>query len=93
MGNNSQAQLRITIHIGATQHEQGDFTSAIQSDQRALDIRLKLFGEEHSNTANSYHSFGVTQHEHGDFTSAIQSQQRAIDSRLKLFGEEHSSTG
>ena len=54
-----------------------------------LDIRLKLFGEEYSRTADSYHSFSVTQLAQSDFTSALQSAQRALDIRLKLFGEEH----
>ena len=77
---------------GDTQHEQGDFTSAIQSKQRVLDIRRNVLGEEHSSTADSYHSLGVTQHAKSDFSSAIQSKQRALDISRKLLGEEHSST-
>ena len=53
--------------------------SALQSDQRALNIRLNLFGEEHSDTAESYVYLGVTQHSSGDFLSALQSSQRALD--------------
>ena len=78
--------------LGVTQHSLGDFTSALQSDLRALDVRIKLFGEDHSSTAESYHSLGATQHWLGDFTSAMQSAQRALDVRIKLFGEDHSST-
>ncbi|XP_068751503.1 uncharacterized protein [Montipora capricornis] len=78
--------------LGVTQHSLGDFTSALQSDQRALDVRIKLFGEDHASTADSYHSLGVTQHSLGDFTSALQSNQRALDVRIKLFGEDHAST-
>ena len=70
----------------------GDFISALQSHQRALAIRIKLFGEEHQSTANSYFGVGVTQHSIGDFTSALQSHQRALAIRIKLFGEEHEST-
>ena len=65
--NNTQPQLTVIIHSGVTQHKQNDFSSALQSTQRALEIRLKLFGEQHSSTAESYHSLGVTQHEQGDF--------------------------
>ena len=71
---------------------QGGLSSDLHSQQRALDIRIKLLGEEHSSTADSYSSLGVTHYQQGDFTSALQSKQRALDSRLKLFGEEHSST-
>ena len=67
----------------------GDFLSALQSDQHALDIRVKLFGEEHQDTAQSYFSIGVTQHAVGNISSAHQSKQRALDIRVKLFGEKH----
>ena len=52
---------------------------------RALDIRIKLFGEEHPKTADSYHSIGVTQHTLIDYTAAL-------DIRIKLFGKEHPKT-
>jgi len=75
-----------------SQHALGDFSSALQSKQRALDIRFKLFGEEHPGTADSYHTLGDSQHALGDLSSALQCKQRALEIRLKLFGEEHSST-
>ena len=78
--------------MGVTQHQLGEFTSALQSKQRALEIRRTLFGEEHSATADSYNSVGVTQHQLGEFTSALQSKQRALEIRRTLFGEEHSAT-
>jgi len=84
------------------QHQNDDLISATPSKKqalksnieeiRALDIRLKIFGEEHSSTADSYHSLGDTQHAQGDFSSALQSKQRALDIRFKLFGEDHAST-
>ena len=66
--------------------------SALQSHPHALDIRVKLFGEEHQDTAQSYFNLGVTEHALGNFSSALQSQQRALNIRLKLRGEEHSDT-
>ena len=68
------------------------YSEAIQSAQRALDIRLELFGEQHSSTADSYYSLGIVQHELGDFSSALQSAQRALDITIKLFGEQHLKT-
>ena len=59
--------------FGMTQYSLGDFTCALQSHQRALDVRIKLLGQDHASTADSYHSLGVTQHSLGDFTSALQS--------------------
>ena len=38
-----------------------DYSAALQSHQRALAIRLKLFGEEHAKTADSYRQVKITQ--------------------------------
>ncbi|CAH3129484.1 unnamed protein product [Pocillopora meandrina] len=77
---------------GVTKHASGDLSSALQSKQCALDIRVKLFGEEDPDTAQSYFSHGVTQHASGDLLSALQFFQRALDIRVKIFGEEHPDT-
>ena len=45
---------------------------------------IKLFGEEHESTADSYFSLGVTQHEMKDYKAALQSDQRALAIRIKL---------
>ena len=57
-----------------------------------LDISLKLFGEEHSEMAESYHSVGVTQHSLGKYISTLKSKKRAYDIRMKVFGKEHLQT-
>ena len=43
-----------------------DYRASLQSKQRALAIRIKLFGEEHESTADSYRELGVTQHQMKD---------------------------
>ncbi|XP_068750729.1 uncharacterized protein [Montipora capricornis] len=78
--------------LGVTQHSLGDFTSALQSAKRALQVRIKVFGEDHASTADSYHFLGVTQHSIGEFTSALQSVKWALQMRIKVFGEDHPST-
>ena len=75
-----------------TQQEMKDYKAALQCKQRALAIRIKLFGEEHESTAESYGDLGVTQHEMKDYNGALQSKQRASAIRSKLIGEEHEST-
>ena len=46
--------------LGVTQHSLRDFTSALQSAQRALDVRIKLLGEDHASTADSLFLFWLT---------------------------------
>ena len=69
-----------------------DYKAALQSHQRALAIRIKLFGEEHESTADSYRKLGVTQHQMHGYHAALQSNQRALALCMKLFGEEHERT-
>ena len=69
-----------------------DYSATLQSLQRELAIRLKLFGEDHESTADSYRNLGVTQYTMHDYSAALQSHQRALTIRLKLFGEDHEST-
>ena len=61
-----------------------DYNPALQSHQRALAIRIKLFGEEHESTADSYRQLGVTQNNMYDYTKAVQFHQRALAIRIKL---------
>ena len=75
---------------GNLQCQRGNYTDAITSFRRALDIRVQLFGEEHYKTAENYHSIGVTRHLMNDYTAALESHKRALDIRIKLFGKEHS---
>ena len=69
-----------------------NYLEAQKSEQRALETKIRLFGDENESTGESYHSLSITQRKLGDVSSALQSAQRALDIRLKLFGEEHSST-
>ena len=49
------------FNLGATQYQMHDYTSALQSHQRALAIRIEVFGTGHEITADSYKQLGVTQ--------------------------------
>ena len=68
------------------------YSAALQSHQNALAIGIKLLGEDHKSTADSYRELGVTQYNMYDYRAALQSHQRALTIRLKLFGEDHKRT-
>jgi len=42
--------------VGVAQHSLSDYTVALESKKRALDIRIKLFGEEQPMTGYSWRS-------------------------------------
>ena len=69
-----------------------NYSEAIQSFQRALDVAIDLFNEEHPDTAECYFTLGITRHAAGNFSIALQSHQRALEIRVKVLGEEHPDT-
>ena len=87
-----KAPPKVTIHLVRHNKHKEIFPQLFSVNSVQVDIRLKLFGEEHISTAVSYHTFVDTQHALGDFSLALQSKQRAFDIRPKLFRDEHSST-
>ena len=69
-----------------------DSTKALNLLKRALDIRLHLFRDSHSDTAISYFNIGCVERAMGRFSPALESHQRALDIRLEVFGETHRKT-
>ncbi|KAL9973817.1 hypothetical protein ACROYT_G020320 [Oculina patagonica] len=78
--------------LGLIQHKRDNYSEALESHKCALDIRRKVFSEQHPQTADSYHSVGVIQYSLSNYTSALESAKRALDIRRKLFGEQHPQT-
>ena len=66
--------------LGATQRLLGNFDAALDSKQHALDIHLKLFGEDHACTADSYLSLSTTQFSLGDINAGLESLQHTFKS-------------
>ncbi len=67
--------------IGVTQSNLKDYKSSIELYRHALHIRLKLLGEGHSDTADSYRAVGVAQHSKHtmkDYKSALKSYKKAL---------------
>ena len=56
-----------------------DYKASLQSKERALAIHIKLFGEEHESTANSYKGLGTTQHE----MHLLQSSSSYLEKNMK----------
>ena len=71
--------LRCYFDYGSALHQMQNYSGAIQSFQRALEVATELFGEEHPKTAQTYFYLGVTQYALGNFSSALQSHQRALN--------------
>ena len=88
----TEALVKCYIDLGKVYQQEKNYSEALQSNRRALDIAIRFFGEEHESTADSYRQLGVTQNNMHDYSAALQSHQHALAIRIKLFGEEHEST-
>ena len=87
-----EALVKCNLDLGRFHYYKQNYQEAFNAYQRALEITLNYFGEEHINTADSCYLIGITQLDLGDYTSALQALQHALGVRRKLFGEEHADT-
>ena len=72
------------LALGVTHHSLADFKAALDSNKHALEIRLKLFGEEHASTSNSYESLFFTQLCLGDLEGALESANHTPHVQIEL---------
>ena len=73
------------------QRDMGDLKGAMDSLQRAANMRSNLLGD-HEDTAASYHFLGLVQHGMGDSEGALQSLQKALDMRTNLLSDHGDTT-
>jgi tetratricopeptide (TPR) repeat protein len=85
----SPLQAHCYHHFGTTLEGLGRHEEALQNFQRALEIELKAFGENHPAVAISYNNIGNSLQNLGRHEKALQNHQRALGIRLKAFGENH----
>ena len=67
----------------------GHLDEAIDYCKTALEIRCKLYGEEHGNVARSYNNLGMLYQNQSRMDQAEEYLRKALKIRLKLCGEEH----
>ena len=79
-------------NIGNIYQSKGEYDKALKFHQKAVKIRLKLLGEEHSDTATSYNDIGLAYTGKGEYDKALKFHQKALEIRLKLMGEKHPDT-
>lgn len=73
LGDDDKSELKTTLlnDIGGTQMKMGNYKSALQNLQEALDLTEELFGKEASNYAMALVNLGTVHKEMGDLQSAL----------------------
>jgi CHAT domain-containing protein/Tfp pilus assembly protein PilF len=70
----------------------GSFREAQPLRQKALEIRLKVLGEDHPDTATSYNWVAFDLNAQGKYAAAEEGFRKALALRRKMLGEEHPDT-
>jgi tetratricopeptide (TPR) repeat protein len=78
-------------NLGLAWQDKGDLDKAIDYLEKALEIDLKLSGEENPKIATYYNNLGLAWKDKGDLDKAIEYFEKALKIGLKLFGEENPS--
>lgn len=82
----------VSYAIGLTQVDRADYSGALDSFQKVLDLRRQALGEVHPLVAESWFACGVVQDLVGDPEAALASLERSLGLRKELFGDVHSAT-
>jgi len=69
--------------------EQSAYDRALEWFQRALEIKEKILGSEHPDTAISYNNIGRAYSKHGAYDKALEWYLKALKIREKVLGTEH----
>jgi len=78
--------------LGSTSSFSEKYTEAIKYHRDALEIRLKLFGELHLDTAMSYNNIGSVYDHLAKHTDALQYFEKTLEIYRRVLGEEHPDT-
>lgn len=89
-GNYSEEHTEALSEAGSFYSDLGKYNEALSFFEKALEISLKIFSEEHPDIATIYNNMGLVYDSLGDYTKALEVHNKSLKIRLKIFGEEHS---
>jgi tetratricopeptide (TPR) repeat protein len=75
--------------IGTVHYNQADYTRALEGYQKALEIRRVVWGEWHTDVADSYNNIAKANRAQSDYTRALEAHRKALEIRRAVLGERH----
>ena len=79
-------------NIGVVFKAKGDYDNAFVELRKALEIRLKVLGPDHPDTASSYNNIGAVYDEKGDYENALVELRKCLEIELKVLGPDNADT-
>lgn len=68
------------------------YDDALVVAERCLELSIKLYGKNHSETATLYNNIGAVYDSKGDYDTALEKYNKALDIRKQVLGDNHPST-
>jgi tetratricopeptide (TPR) repeat protein len=91
-GQETEIGALLANDLGMTLSALGDYSRGRRLLERALAIRMKLFGAYHVQTAQSLNNMAYALEDAGDLDGALARYKQALTIRKALLGPNHSST-
>eukprot|EP00533_Pseudo-nitzschia_delicatissima_P006171 CAMPEP_0116086392 /NCGR_PEP_ID=MMETSP0327-20121206/4830_1 /TAXON_ID=44447 /ORGANISM="Pseudo-nitzschia delicatissima, Strain B596" /LENGTH=213 /DNA_ID=CAMNT_0003577439 /DNA_START=129 /DNA_END=770 /DNA_ORIENTATION=+ len=81
------------MSLGKALKLKGDYVAAVQEMSKALEIRRKVLGKEHPDTASTYYQLGICHTQAKDYDRALTELKRALTLGRICWGKTHEDTG
>jgi len=78
--------------MGLSYQFSGNFDSAVENYQKALEIFRGVYGDTHYNVARSYSNIGYASYSTGDFDRTLESFRKALEILEELYGPENADS-
>ena len=82
----------IYTNIGSALYNMGDYDSALDNFQKALDIQKEVLGRNHPDTASAFNNLGAVYEEKMMYDTALQWFLESYKIRLSKLGYAHTNT-
>ena len=70
----------------------GQYSNALEIDEKVYKLSCKVMGEEHPNTLASLNNLVLTYNELGEYQKALELRKKTYERRCRVLGKEHPDT-
>ncbi len=77
--------------LGVVYRNQGKLLQSVETLEKTLKIRIRVYGNKHNQVASVMNNIGVAYRNIGLYGDALDYYQRALEIRKELLGKEHNS--
>ena len=94
IGNNSKQKRSSTLYhnLAGVYRDQGDYDKALEYYEKSREIKEKVLGKDHRDTATTYNNMAGVYRDQGDYDKALVYYEKSREIREKILGKDHPST-